>query len=703
MNTIMTKRLTLLTMSMTFFCRVLCANESIEQQASALISKPNLPQLIQMYEQAIQSGTTADRVELSKTIINHINRDDVLPVVKGELLTMLGRFGGPESVDFFASLLSHEDPLFHTRAVLALQRNASEKAAEVLRKALASASEPEKRAIMIHALSVRGDRASLPQFIKDAGNADDVVRTAALLAVARMSDEPANALFKAGMKQGPARAKREATDAYLLHADRLVKTGKKQESLAIYHELLGNGGYVKANALMGMARVGGAAELTAILENLKGAERNIINITDKLFEHIPKSGPVITAVCENVKSADPILKIRLLDVLGWYADPAGLDTVLDATKDANEAVRNAAVNALGRFDDKRAFNALVATLATGKEMDAAVMAVETSPRKAIIADGLIAALPGTSGLVCVSLVRALGTCPAGKATPILLKTMENADATVRNEVFNALRKIGDPSAYPDLVKHLAVESDHNVQSTAVNALASLGVYIKEPSQRSAPVLAQLATGSSSPGRPALLLLLPRISSKATQEAELKFLREALSEQDENLRRAAMQAMTDWPDPDPVLDTLLQTSKKEPQSAFSVVALRAYVKQIGALIEKRNVAVPEKQVSADDVQKEIIQRCIQGLEIAVQPAEKMGFLSYLGQQPHPDALKVVEGYLNDQNVKTEAIQAALSIATVLHKTHADMVKPVLEKIKTVTDDKQLQSKVDQLLKTMKAKK
>ena len=702
MNTIMLKCVTLLTASVISSCAALGAEESIQQKASALITKGDVPQLAKLCEHALRAGADKERVELCKTIIAHVQREDVPPVVKGELLTLLGRFGGSESVDFLAALLSHEDPVFHTRAVLGLQRNPSDEAAVALRKAWAGASEPEKRAALIHALSLRGDRASLPQFIKDAAAADDAVRTAALLAIASLADEPANALFKAGMTQGPATARREATNAYLLHADRLAKMGKKREALGIYHELLGEGGYAKAAALLGMARAGGAAELTSILENLKGAERCVVAVTGSIFEHIPHSGPVVAAVCENVKTAAPTLKVRLLDVLARYADPAGLATVLEAAKDPNPAVRTAAVSALGRFDDRRASDALVAALAAGKETAAALRAVEMSPMKSILADGLIAALADASGPRRVPLVQALRTCPADKVVPVLLKTGEDADGAVRSEAFLALRRIGDPSAYPRLVERLAGEPDEQVQSVGVNALAALGARINDPSQRTAPVLARLAAGGSS-GRPALLLLLSRISGEATQEAGLKFVREALSARDEKLRRAALQAMADWPDPDPVMDALLQASKKEPGAALGVLALRAYCKQIGALIEKRNAAVQEKRGLAEDAQKEIVRRCTQGMEVAAQPAERVGFLSHLGRQPHPDALKVVAGCLDDPNVKKEAIQAAWSIATALHKTHPDAVRPVLEKIKTATEDKQWQSRVEQLLKTMEAKK
>jgi len=715
MKSITLKCAALLTASMVSFWVALCAEESIQQKAGALIAKRDVPQLAQMCERALRPGAEAERTELCKTMIAHAQREDVPPVVKGELLALLGRFGKTESVDFLAGLLSHADSLFRTRAVLGLQQNPSEEAAASLRKALAGTAEPERRAALIHALALRGDRTSLPLFLKEAASADEVVRTAALLGVASAAEEPAHALFKAGMKQGSAAARREATNAYLRLADRLAMMPRGMEdALGIYHELLSEGGYAKAAALLGMARTGGPREVTAILQNLKGAERSVVDVTGPAFERMSASAAffedigvirhVVAAVAEAVKAADPPLKVRLIDVLGspGFRDPIGLPAVLEAANDANPAVRAAAVSALGRFDNRRASDALVAALAGGKETAAALRAVEMSPMKPILADGLIAALPNATGPRRVSLVQALRACPADKVVPVLLKTTEDTDPAVRSEAFVALRTIGDPSAYPRLVERLAEEPSPQVQLVGANALAALGARIKEPSQRTAPILTRLAAGSS-PGWPALLLALPRLSTEATQEAGLKFVREALGAPDEKLRRAAIQAMADWPDPDPVMDELLQASRKEPESVLGVLALRAYCKQIGALAEKRNAAVREKRHSAEDAQKEIVRRCTQGMEVAVQPAERMGFLGHLGQEPHPDALKAVTGCLDDPNVRKEAIQAAWSIASALYKTHPDVVKPVLEKIKTATDDKQWQSRVDQLLKTMEAKK
>ncbi|MBM4030542.1 MAG: hypothetical protein FJ291_02015 [Planctomycetes bacterium] len=694
MNAIVLRYVTSLAASAACLCPTLHAEEAIQQKAGALIASQNVPLLAQLCEQALRPGAEKERAELCKALIAHVGREDVSPVVKGELLTLLGRFGRAESVDFLAGLLPHADPLFHTRAVLALQHIPSEEAAAALRKALAAATEPERRAALLHALALRGDRASLPQFLKDAASTSDAVRTAALLGIARVADEPANALFKAGMKQGPETARREATNAYVLHADRLAKVGKRQEALSIYHELLGEGAYAKAAALLGMARAGGAAEVKAILESLKGAERSVVAITCDIFEHIPKSGAVVAAVCEHIKTAEPTLEVRLLEVLARHADPAGLATVLEATKDANPAVRAAAVGALGRFDDKRAADALVAALAGGKDTAAALRAVEISPMKSALADGLIVALPDASGARRVPLVQALRVCPADKAVPVLLKAAEDADAAVRGEAFLALRRVGDPSAYPRLVERLAEEANEQVQSVGVTAAAALGARVKDPSGRTAPVVARLAAGGG-PGRPALLVLLSRVATEATQEAGLKFVREALGAQDERLRRAAIEAMAAWPDPEPVMDELLGASKKERETPLGVLALRAYCRQIGALIEKR--------APSEAAHKEIVRRCSQGMEIAAQPAEKIGFLSHLGRQPHPDALKLVAGHLDDPRVKKEAVQAAWTIASALHKTHPDAVRPVLEKVRAATEDKQWKSRVEQLLRTMEATK
>lgn len=680
----------------------LASEEAIGQKAAALIARQEIVQLAQLCEQALRPGAEQERAELCRAIIAHVRREEVSPVVKGELLTLLGRFGKAESVEFLASLVSHADPLFHTRAVLGLQMNPTEEAAAALRKALAAASEPDRRAALLHALALRADRASLPQFLKDAASPNDAVRTAALAGVARVADQPAGDLFSAAMKQGPETARRAATDAYIQHADRLARVGKKQEALAIYRELLGQGAHAKAAALLGLARVGGADEVKTILENLRGAELSVLAAASDIFDHIPRSGAVVAAVCEAARTAEPACKARLIGVLARYGDPAGLPTVLEAAGDADLAVRAAAVSALGRFDDKRAAEALVGAVASGKEAAAALGAIETSPMKPALADGLIAALPGTSGQRRVAVVQALRACPPEKAVPALLKVVDDADPAVRSEVFLALRRVGDTSVYPRLVERLAEEPNEQVQSVAVIALAALGARIKDPSERTAPVVARLAAGGGA-GRPALLLLLSRVATQATQGAGLKFVREALGAQDEKLRRAAIEAMAAWPDPDTVMDDLHMASEEEPESALGLLALRAYCKQVGALVEKRDAVAKEKRLSTDEAYKEIVRRCAEGMKLALKPAERVGFLSHLGRMPHPDALKLVMGYLGDPDVKKEAIQAAWAIASALHKTHPEVAKPALEKIKAATGDKQLQSRVEQLLRAMETQK
>jgi len=450
-----------------------------------------------------------------------------------------------------------------------------------------------------------------------------------------------------------------------------------------------------------MARTGGAAELTAILANINGADRVVVDVAGNIFEHIPRSGPVVAAVCESVKTADPTCKARLIEVLGRYADPAAVQTVLAAAKDPDQAVRTAAVTALGHFDDPRAANALVGALTAGKDTEAAMKVVTRNPQGPGMARALIAALPGAMGPARVSLVRAMRTCPASEVVPALVKTANDADSSVRAEVFDVLRRIGDPGAYPRLVERLAAEPDEQVRLAAVNTLASLGARVKEPSQRVSPVLERLAVPAC-PGRPSLLVVLARVSSQSTQEAGLKFVREALGAQDDKLRRAAIQALAEWPSPDVVLDDLLQAAKRGPGSVLGVLALRAYNRQIGVLIEKRAAATGEKPAFAEVVQKELVRRCADGLKVAVQPAEKSGFLSLLGRLPCPDALQAAAACQDDPSVKREAIQAVLSISAALHKTHPDTVKPVLVKIKAA-EDKEWQPRVEQLLKAIEAKK
>ncbi|MBT4821593.1 MAG: hypothetical protein HON70_38145, partial [Lentisphaerae bacterium] len=666
-------------------------------RVDALAGAGGLNGLAQALEEAVRDGMDDERAQLCTTMMDH-SESEALPItLKAELLTLIVRFGGAESVDYLSALLSHEDPVFHTRAVLGLQKNPSESAAVALRKALADASIPERQARLIHALSERRDSACLPQVVKLAGSKDTQVRNLALHAIALMSDEPRNALFQVGIKQGPKAAKMDAINAYLAHADRLAEMGKKREAIAIYRELIELGGYQKGHALMGLALVGGAKERDFILEVLKDTNERNPTVISRLFSRDPSGRRVVERVYADTAATNVNLKADLLGVLGSYADPATLPTVLNAADDENHLVRRAALGALGNFDDERATDALIAAAVSERDLDIAVQSIGRSPRRSKITENVKKALPAGSASVRVSLVRLLGNCPKAECVPLLLATLRDADRQVRAEALGMLAKAGEPSSYAPVVEFLAGEPDRKVRTKATAALSRLGDTGVTPAERSRLVTGRLMKGDC-PGRAELIAMLPRVTSASSQESELKILNQALVSEAKDIRRAATRALQEWPDPDVVLDVLLRTAGKGSDPLGGVLALRAYTEQLKRLAEKRSDSVSKGRMAAQDATREMVQRYRRGLDLAVARPEKSGLLSGLGGQAHPDALKTALDHFDDQDVKEEAMLAVYTISAALGKSQAQAVTPALEKIIAETANEKLKKNASDLVKS-----
>jgi len=685
-----TKSAMLLSMILLVCGTMIQAEPSVEQQVDALVDAKSLNRLVEVFEEAISNGMDDKRAQTCARIMGHI-KSDALPITfKAELLTLLVRFGGAESVDDLVSLLNHEDPVFHTRAVLGLQRNPSGDAAVALRKALARASAPERQAAIIHALSERRDSACLPQVVILAESRDTQVRNSALRAVALVSDKPLNALFQAGIKQGPKAAKMEAIKAYLAHADRLAELGKKREAASIYRELVELDGYQKGNALMGLALAGGAGERDFILDVLKDAYQRNPAVLKLVFSPDRTGSREAESAYGSAAAAGPNLKADLLGVLGSHADPASLDTVLTASGDTNELVRRAALTALGRFDDERATDALIAAVVSGSDLAVAVQSIEGSPRRSSITGKLKKALPTAPAPVRVSLVRLLGNCPGAECLPVLLAALKDVDSHVRIEALDVLARVGDPSTYAPIVEFLAGEPDRKVRAKAIAALSWLG-DVGAPSPERSELVVWWLMRDDCPGRAELIAMLPKVTSAVSRKAELRILDEALASEEKRIRRAAIRAMQEWPDPDVVLDVLLRTAGKGPDSLNGVLALRAYTAQLARLAEKRKAPVA------------LARRYTKGLDVAVTGPEKSGLLSGLSGMGHVDALKVALERFDDPDVNEEAMLTAYTISVVLGDSQAEAVRPALEKIIANTANKKLQKNAIDLLKSIETQR
>jgi hypothetical protein len=176
-------------------------------------------------------------------------------------------------------------------------------------------------------------------------------------------------------------------------------------------------------------------------------------------------------------------------------------------------------------------------------------------------------------------------------------------------------------------------------------VVSLAKSIPEQDHRGDEVVAALRQTPDAQARCVLLSILGRIGSAAT----LPVLRDQLGAQEIEVRKAAVRALADWPEPTPLPD-LFELAKASPDGAIRVLALRGYARQL-ALPSDRPIA-------------ETLAKFEQGLALAPNDAEKRLFLSGLAEIRHPRALEFVRPYIDQPALRDEALVAVTRLMQAL---------------------------------------
>lgn len=156
---------------------------------------------------------------------------------------------------------------------------------------------------------------------------------------------------------------------------------------------------------------------------------------------------------EKSRSPEPSVRASALRALGNLDDPRALTALVAAVRDADVAVRLAAVQGL---------HGHVTQEATGTDMRSV--------------DVLVGALNDDAAEVRAAAAESLDTSNpiAGKAVAALVAAVDDADHVVRRAAVGALGSIRDAAAFDALAAALAQTNDASLRAGAAEALGELG-------------------------------------------------------------------------------------------------------------------------------------------------------------------------------------------------------------------------------------
>ncbi len=578
--------------------------------------------------------------------------------LKSFLIEQLKLASGPDAVPALAPLLTDEKlGDFAAQALLSIAQmgmweggkvgkendSVVQKVAAAFRTALPKA-EGRNRIAIIDALGLLRDREAEDELNDQAKRGDDVTRFAAASALANFGS-PGNTSAKPlpeatwydycqaialNFKLAAHAPAPNARDMEVFYSKFLSRPPATEREV-----------HLRCAALYGLAQLKGAAAIEAVVQAMTGDEPELRGAATEIAASLAGEG-VTAALLKQLDKAPPTARAAIIGVLERRGDEAALPDVIKALHDDDKTVRLAAVPAAAALGKMNALPALVIFVNT-PDVDE-----QKAARQALVrarGDGVAAFLSkcidGAPTNVRVALLNVLADRRAHEQLPVILTQTGVADAAVRIAAIDALGVLGDETVVPRLIALLSNASATDERAALERALAADCNRTKDKAQRAAPILAGLQSDRLN-DYCSLLRVLGHVGGDAAFQAVQK----AVADEREDVRDAAFRALGDWPDGS-IAERVLELAVQTPALQLHVLGMRAFA---------RLVALDKHRPPAD-----ALRMYAAGLKAVRRPDETKLMLSKAGEVKDVAALALLEVYLADKDVCSEAAAALVSAA------------------------------------------
>ncbi len=545
-----------------------------------------------------------------------------------------------DSVPVLSKLI--QEPSTSEMSRYVLEKIPGEAADRALREALRKVND-EHRVGVINTIGLRRDRKAVRLLIPLL-NAPETLDAAAA-ALARIGDiESVEAVFGA-KTTADERVRGKVQEALMDLADDRLAEGKNQAAFLVYRDMafISEVDEIRIAGLHGLSKAAGISAIPTLLSVLTDGEAPVQAAAVKLLVQFQSPG-VTKHLIKAYPSLPELTKVRLLAALASATDRQATGLVMAEAKKGSDPVRAAALQALARLGDASCVLLLSATAAEsmGAVQEAARSSLYRIPG-ADVDQAILAAVPSAAPQVKLELLRAVAERGISAASPVLTQTLRDPQAEVRREALKGLLEVGTEADVPALLAFLTSTEVDAEREQAGRALASA-------CRRSAgngldKVIAGYSAATGSQVREALVGVVGSVGSKEG----LPLLTAALKDSDGVVQRAAILALGEWPNAEPLLE-LLAAAREASVPAHHVLALRTYLKLVS--------------LPADRPEDESVRLVAGAIETARDPELKKAALAVLPRFVCQQALDLATAVAADPAVKAEADQAVKRIKEAL---------------------------------------
>lgn len=593
---------------------------------------------------AAKPGNEAARLALSKQLAAKAADAAVPQPARVWIVRQLEHIGRGEAVPALCALLRDADAELRECARRALEKNPDAKAVDCLRSALRQATDPVWKIGLVHSLGERRDAQAVPLIVP-------------LLSDAQVGGAAAKALGEIATPEA-VKALWRVFDSQPMAAEALVSAAARLNSVAIARELYrrSQSSAVRAAALS----VLGGRDPKLVEEALLGQDVRLQKAA------VDVSSPAaLAALLPRMPATAKVFALRVVD-----SERAALQSFTDS----DESVRVAALEAMGRIGTAYSVPALIKASASGTEAEKtaanASLAV-VNGRGA--AEAIERQAQQGEAAARVAAINALAARFARNTVPALLRYAAEPDAAVSKAALAAVGKLGSDESLEPLVA-LVLENRAGAKE-ALQAVASRSANKSAVAQKLIAQAQKTAGGQVS----GVLEVLALVGGPEALTAVSKL---AASTNDE-VKDAAIRALCQWREFAAVTPLLEIAGAAGVKQVHNVLAVQAVCR----LVRSSESVAPEARVKAT----------LDALKAAQRPQEKKQAVAALASVKHRKAADALLGLMRDSELKTEAAQAALSLADALRKSDRGMAVKLAKAVKQADVSPDLNKKAEQSLK------
>ena len=621
----------------------------------------------------------AVRKDLEQRLLSTL-KSKATDLAKEYACRQLAIVGSDDSLDTLAGLLTN--PRLSTMSRCALEGINSPDARKTLRKAIPETEGPQKAGVVI-SLGRMADAEATSLIVPLLADKQTAVVEASVIALGRLgTPEAFDALHQFRSKTSGG-LKAMVINAELETAEQLLKRGKQAEAVRCYKTLADDDSTtVSQMAFRGLILSQPAKAVSLIVAALADQNESKRTVAADCILSLNKPNDV-KRIAEAITGLPMEGKVAALYALRGGKDPSVRDAALKALGDSNERVRINALRALiaaGTGKD-------VARLATLAENDPNTD-VQSAARETLRlmrhpdTNAAIIGILSDAGTPSVCLLQAAFARRSPEFVPVFLAAAKSSEASLRKLAFEALEVMADVEHTDTLVALLAKSNDGEEREAAGRAVWMTCEKIPDPKKRAEPLFRGYEKADTA-GRAAILPSIARIGG----EKALGIVHTAMESPEKGLRDAGYRALANWPDA-AVADDLLAIAKTSKNDAYRIWSLRAYAR----VVSLPNAFPAEKAFGM----------LKSAMELATRTEDRKLIISRLAAVRTPDSLKLLLSYLDDDGLKSDAVNAVFLSAKGLSQSHPDLAEPALRKIRELTEDQSILQQTRKVLRDIEAR-